>query len=135
MKKLNKTALLAAILLLTVTGLIYFIITSTVAMRPLDITIIALILIAVFIVLMQAIKKYNEEKAGFPLEDELSLLIKYKSGYYAFIISMYMWLFIFLFRDKFPDVETMMGGGILVSGLLAMLTKLVLKHKFNEESN
>ena len=49
--------------------------------------------------------------------------------------SMYMWLFIFIFKDKFPDVETMLGGGILLSALLALIARVYVKKKFYEEQN
>ena len=61
--------------------------------------------------------------------------IKYKSGYYAYLYSMYMWLFIFLLKDKFPDVETMLGGGILLSALIGFIVKIIVKRNLNEKSN
>lgn len=78
------------------------------------------------------IKKSKEIKEGIPVEDELSNRIKYKSGHYSFLISMYMWLFIFLFRDKFPNTEVMLGGGIMLSALISFIVKFVIKKNFNE---
>ena len=84
------------------------------------------------IALIRAFKDDKEEKEGLSTEDELSMRIKYKSGYYAYLASMYMWLFVFLLKDKFPDTETMLGGGILLSALISCMAKYVVKHKFNE---
>jgi hypothetical protein len=83
------------------------------------------------IALVSALKKDKEEKEGLPVEDELSDQLKYKAGYYAFLASMYMWLFIFIFKDKFPDLETLVGGGILTSVVIFYIAKVVVKKQFN----
>jgi len=76
-----------------------------------------------------AIKKMKEEKEGQPVEDEFTTKIKHKSGFYAYIASMYMWLFIFLFRGLFPDIETIVGGGILLSGVIGFTCKAIVKQQ------
>ena len=81
---------------------------------------------------MKAIKRDREEREGLPADDELSMLIKYKSGYYAYMASMYMWFFIFLLKDNFPNTEAMLGGGILLSALISYLAKYVVKRNLNE---
>lgn len=86
-------------------------------------------IISIFI----AIKKMKEEKQGQPIEDEFTTQIKYKAGFYAYISSMYMWLFIFLFRGFFPDTETLVGGGILLSGVIGFVSKMIVKHKIDEK--
>jgi hypothetical protein len=35
-------------------------------------------------------------------------------------------------KDKFPDIETMLGGGILLSALISFIAKYVVKQKLNE---
>ena len=49
--------------------------------------------------------------------------------------SMYMWLFIFLFKDIFSDVEIMLGGGILLSGVMAMAIKTYLTRHYHEDQD
>ena len=98
-----------------------------------DIYIFALIVILGGIAIFNAFKRDKEEKLGLKTEDELSNLIKYKSGYHAFMVSMYMWLFIFVFKGIFPDTETMLGSGILLSGLIFFITRQVVKRKLYEE--
>jgi len=44
-----------------------------------------------------------------------------------------MWLFIFLFKDKFPDTETMLGGGILASAAMIFVIEYFVKQKLHEE--
>jgi hypothetical protein len=93
----------------------------------LDMSIIAVVVILGGIAAYQAFKKDRDLKLGIPVDDELSDQIKYKAGYYAFVSSMYMWLFIFLLKDLFPDVESMIGGGILLSALISVVIKFVIK--------
>jgi len=132
MKKNRKTLLIIAFLtLLVVLGFI-IITNKTNVFKGLNLLIIVIILIVGVIAFISAFKKDQEEKAGLTTEDELSNLIKYKSGYHAYLASMYMWLFIFLFKDKFPDVETMLGGGILMSSLIAYISKVIVKKRIND---
>ena len=100
--------------------------------QGLELFIFVLIIIIGIIAFIIAFKKDKEIREGFPSDDELSTLIKYKSGYYAYLASMYMWLFIFLFKDKFPNIESMIGGGILFSALIGYLAKMYVKKNFNE---
>ena len=82
--------------------------------------------------ILRALKKMREEKQGQPIEDEFTTQIKHKAGFYAYIASMYMWLFLFLFRGIFPDVETLVGGGILLSGVIGFACKAITKRRVNE---
>jgi len=81
--------------------------------------------------LWKAIKKDKEEIEGQPPEDELSNLIKYKTGHYAYMTSMYMWLFFFIFKDKFPNIESLIGGGVLLSSLIYFISILIVKREYN----
>ena len=100
--------------------------------KGLDLLIFALIVVIGGIALLLSYKKDKSIAEGFPAEDEMSLLLKYKAGYFAFLWSMYMWLFIFIFKDKFIDVETMLGGGILLSALISCVAKFIVKREVNE---
>jgi len=99
--------------------------------KGLNLFIFILIILLAALAFYNSFKKDKEEKEGIPNEDELSTKIKYKSGYYAYHTSMYMWLFIFILKDKFPDIETMLGGGILLSALISVIAKYYIKQNFN----
>jgi len=101
----------------------------------LDIFIFAMIMVGGVYAFIVHMKRYKDIEQGFPPEDERSTLIKYKAGYYAFSISMYIWLFIFLFKRYFPDVETMLGGGILLSAVVAMSIRHYLERHYDENEN
>jgi len=103
--------------------------------KGLDLFIFALIMISGLYAFVTNMKRYKDEQEGFPAEDELSLRIKYRAGYYAFVASMYIWLFIFLFKDFFPDIETMLGGGVLTSAFLAMGIRGYLTRHYNENAD
>lgn len=132
MKKNRKTLMITSILLMLVIWGFIAIERGTDLFHGLDLVIFSLIVIIGVIALIRALKKDKEEKEGLPPEDELSLQIRNKSGYYAYMASMYMWLFIFLFKDKFPDIETMLGGGILLSALIGFISKLIVKRDLND---
>lgn len=101
--------------------------------QPLMMVIYGLIGVVALISIGISIKKMKEEKEGQPFEDEFTMMLKYQAGYNAYIASMYMWLFIFLFKDLFPDVETMVGGGILLSGVIGFVCKMIVKHQLNDQ--
>lgn len=103
--------------------------------RGLDIFIFAMIVVGGVYAFVTHMRRYKEVKEGFPVEDELSTQIKYKAGYYAFLTSLYIWLAIFLFQRFIPDVETMLGGGILLSACVAIGIKAYLTRSYNENEN
>lgn len=101
----------------------------------LDLFIFAMIIIAGIYFFVVHMRRYKDLQQGIAPDDELSNQIKYKAGYYSFLTSMYIWLFIFLFQRYFPDVETMLGGGILLSCVIAIAMKAYLTRHFDEYSN
>lgn len=128
----RKTLLVSSILItLTILGFIV-VVRGPELFSGLELFILILIIILGIVVFVNALRKERDIKAGLPVDDELSTRIKYKAGYYAYLTSMYMWLFIFLLKDNFPDVETMLGGGILLSAAISVIIKYVVKYKFDE---
>ncbi len=103
--------------------------------QPKMLVIYVLIGVMAIISIIIAARKMQEEKEGQPLEDEMTTRIKHKAGHDAYIATLYLWLFIFLFRGFFPDVETMVGGGILLTGLIGFISKTLVKRNFHAESN
>lgn len=138
MKKINqnrKTFLFTSLMIMAAVWGFLLVQKKTNIFQGLDLIIFILIVIVSVIAFVRAIKIDKDEKEGLPAEDELSNQIKYKAGYHAYMASMYMWLFIFLLKDKFPDVETMLGGGILLSALIAFVSRVIVKRRFYEKQN
>jgi len=125
--------------LLVITGLALFFSVGTLVYLqmteiPIKIILVYLLIgVLAIISVFYAFKKMKEEKEGQPKDDEFTNQIKYKSGYYAYVASMYMWLFLFLFRSYFPDIETIVGGGVLLSALIGFISKMMVKREINEE--
>ena len=101
----------------------------------LDIFIFAMIMIGGIYAFVTHLKRHKDFESGFPVEDEMSTRIKYKAGYHAFVASIYMWLCIFLFKGFFPDVETMLGGGILLMGIMSIAIKSYLSRNYHENQD
>ena len=93
---------------------------------------LALIIIA-FVYTLQSLKRKGKKKNGDPIDDELSILIKYKIGYYSFLASSFLWYLLFVLKDDFPDTETILGGGILLSTLIVIVTNIIVKRFSNEQ--
>ena len=130
---IKRKALMVSSILITLTLLGFImVIRGPELLGGLELFILILIVVLGVVVFVNALKRDRDIKAGLPVDDELSTRIKYKAGYYAYLTSMYMWLFIFLLKDHFPDVETMLGGGILLSGAISVIIKYMVKYKFDE---
>ncbi len=97
----------------------------------LEMFITTLLLILAFFSFGSARRKYRERKEGLTEEDELSTSLKYKAGYKAYMASMYMWLFIFFLKNHFPNVETILGGGILLSALIYYIAIFKARRELN----
>ncbi len=91
------------------------------------------LIIIVFVYTLQSLKRKGKKKNGIPIDDEFSLLIKYKTGYYSFLESSFLWYLLFVLKDDFPDTETILGGGILLSTLIVIVTRIIIKRFPNEQ--
>jgi len=92
----------------------------------LDIVIFALIMISGIYAFVVHMRRHKDIERGLPVDDELSTSVKYKAGYYAFMASLFVWVAILLLQRHFPDVDTMLGSGILASCILAIFFRVVL---------
>jgi hypothetical protein len=95
--------------------------------EPLGIFIFAMIMIAGIYAFFTHMRRYEEEKEGFAVEDELSRQVQYKAGYYSFNASLGIWFAIFAFQQFIPDTETMLGGGLLLSMIVFMGIRAYLR--------
>lgn len=133
MNKNNKRFMITAVLFMAIIWAFIIVEKGTDLFQGLDLILFILIIGSGIVALYNAFKKDKESNEGQPEEDELSNLIKYKSGYYAYMASLYMWLFFFLLKDKFPNIESLIGGGILLTALFSFLAKLYVKKQLHEE--
>ena len=135
MKQTKRALILVSILIMSCIGGFIAAYRTGYVPSGLQLLIIVLIIIAAIYAFVMHWKQHKDVQSGFPAEDEMSTHIKYKAGYYAFLASLYMWLFIFMFKDFFSDVETMLGGGILVSATISIVIKTYLTRHYHEDQN
>lgn len=135
MKQQRKKLVIGSILLMFVLLGFSFLFNRGYVPTGLDIFIFLLIIISAVYAFLKLIKNYKDAKEGIPVEDEMSTRILHKAGYQAFMISLYLWLGIFLFQNYFPDRETMLGTGILLSALVFMVNKSYLTKHYHENKN
>lgn len=96
-------------------------------------TLVLTILVIITVLLsLRSLKINYKKKGGLPADDELSLQVKYKSGYYAYFATMFIWYVLFLLNYKFHDAETILGIGIILSALTAIIAQIIIKRKPNE---
>ncbi len=76
------------------------------------------VLLGVYAVAHKVTAKKRDLKDGVPSEDEFTKQAKLYAGSRAFLYSLYLWFFIFIFNSSFTDPEEMLGLGILGSALI-----------------
>jgi len=128
MQKKISMLLLSLLTALFVWGYIIFKNPDT-QLSALHIIILSLIIIVGIAYSIFSIKHWKEDKEGQPRDDELSMMIKYKTGYLAYKSSMYMWMLIFLVKDRFPSNAALVGSGILMSALMYAIFSIIAKRK------
>ena len=137
MKNYTKEIVIGVLLLSTIAGFMLWFIKY----EPDDYFKIGLISIvilgALFFYMRQLARKKRDVAAGFPAEDEFTNKAQLFAGSRAFLSSLYLWFFIFIFNSKFSDNEEMLGTGILGSILIyfACLWYYKTTGKFDEKQD
>ena len=111
MKKAVIVFIVAALVLATV-GLWIF--SSSGNFKPADIASFGIIILVVVFAVFFGVKRLTSAKRGEPPEDELSKKVMRKTSSLSYYISLYLWLAIMYFSDKFNyETHTIIGIGIL----------------------
>lgn len=95
--------------------------------KELSLQLIILLLILAFIVPL-LIRMRRDIKLGLPIEDERSKRITVLAGYYAFLVSIYVWLGIMSFEEYFT-VSSACAAAILGSSVTFGLAYVILGRK------
>lgn len=106
---------------------------GTSILEGVDIYIFILIFLISILDLLHIRKVERAEKQGLPAEDELSLHIKQKTGFQAYRLTIYLWLFLFMFRNLFPTIELILGTGLIITILLHPIIQVILKKRSDEK--
>ncbi len=123
----NSRILLPIFALSIIGGVVVYLMQSDQVYHFKFIMIVALIGLTTFIPVARHFKKRQDIKAHIPVEDEMSRLLEVHAGSYAFRFSMVLWFLIFILKNYFPDVDDVLGIGILVSSIIYGLSLLYLK--------
>jgi hypothetical protein len=86
--------------------------------------ILLLVVFGIYFSITRLKSKMNRE----PIEDEMSKYLVLKTSSLSYFISLYIWVAILFFKDRFPmDMEIWIGTGILAMALTFATVFLVLK--------
>jgi len=101
----------------------------------LEIFIFVLILIGAGYSFFVEMKKLKDIESGFPVEDEMSEQVKYRAGYYSFMSSIYVWLSLFLLKERFTDYDTLFGLGIMLPLVIFIMLRSYFTRNPHENSH
>ncbi len=128
MSNSNRSILIVPILAVCIIGgLAFYLLNYGPALSWKMITIILLTLAMLVIPVYRSIQNAQDRNRNIPLEDEMSRVLELHAGAYAFRYSMMSWFVLFIFREKFPDSEELLGTGILAAAAIYGLTWLYFK--------
>jgi uncharacterized membrane-anchored protein len=133
MKTKTLIIIIAFLLLTSIPKVIDILLNGFAGYKGYDLTIIVLYVLFGPIALYKGIQKLKKEKQGLKTEDELSRQMKYKSGYYAYLYSLTLWMFLFFIKDVFPNTDIMMAVGIILSVIIGIISKISISNNFNEK--
>jgi peptidoglycan/LPS O-acetylase OafA/YrhL len=126
MKRAILVFVLAALVLLTV-GLWIF---SSTELKPMDLVSFGVIIIVVAFAVFVGFKKLSSTRRGEPAEDELSKKVMQKTASLSYYISLYLWLAIMYFSDKFNyETHTFIAAGILGMAITFAICWLVFNFR------
>ena len=78
----------------------------------------AAVLLGAVVYIWKLLKKRKDIKSGVTVEDEFTEIVTLYAGKKAFMGSMYLWFFIYIYKNLFGDIGNLLGFGILGSVLI-----------------
>ncbi len=127
MKTLGRILLILIVLLLEKT-LLYFDHNFNYFANYAHDTLLSVILYGAIVLFILIFYKIRKNKGiGFRADDEFTTLRKWKVGYYAYFLTLILWLNIFNDKIQFTDISNMIGGGIILSLLIGVITLLYFR--------
>ena len=116
---------IVAVLVLATVGLWIF--SSSGNFKPADIASFGIIILVVVFAVFIGVKRLTSAKRGEPPEDELSKKVMRKTSSLSYYISLYLWLAIMYFSDRFNyETHTIIGIGILGMAVVFAVCWLVI---------
>ena len=111
MKKSIIVFVVAALVLVTT---VLWMLSSSGNLKTFDLGSFGIIFLVVAFAVFLGFKRLSSARKGEPAEDELSKKIMQRTASLSYYISLYLWLIIMYFSDKFDyETHTVIGAGIL----------------------
>lgn len=111
MKKSVIVFIIAALVLITT---LFWIFSVSGPIKLMEYVNLGVIFVVVVFALLLGYKRLSSTKKGEPAEDEMSRKVMQKASSISFYISLYLWLAIGYFSDRFNyETHTVIGAGIL----------------------
>ncbi|MFH0842819.1 MAG: hypothetical protein V1903_09390 [Bacteroidota bacterium] len=123
---MKKAVIIFILTAIVIAGAILWLMSRSGHIRTVDFMSMAVLVIVVGFALYMGIKKITSARRGEPAEDELSRKIMRKTSSLSYYISLYLWLAIMYFSDRFVlETHTIIGMGILGMAIVFAVCWLV----------
>ncbi|MBG0860583.1 MAG: DUF2178 domain-containing protein [Bacteroidales bacterium] len=127
---MKKAVIIFIVAALVIAAAILWFMSSSGNLKPVDFASITVLIIVVGFALFIGFKKLSSARRGEPVEDELSKKVMRKTSSLSYYISLYLWLVIMYFSDKFEyETHTIIGGGILGMAVIFTVCWLVFNYR------
>src|SRR5512139_2732736 len=124
MKKSVIVFIVAALVLITT---FIWILSVSGPKKPMEYVSLGVIIVVVAFALLLGYKRISSAKKGEPAEDEMSRKVMQKASSLSFYISIYLWLAIGYFSDRFNcETHTVTGAGILGMAVIFAICWVVI---------
>jgi peptidoglycan/LPS O-acetylase OafA/YrhL len=95
-----------------------------------DLVTFGIIIIVVAFAVFVGFKRLSSTRRGEPAEDELSKKVMQKTSSLSYYISLYLWLAIMYFSDRFKyETHTVIGAGILGMAITFAICWIVINFR------
>ncbi len=123
---MKKAVIIFIVAALVIAAAIIWLMSISGNLNPVDIISFAILILVVGLALFIGFKKMSSARRGEPVEDELSKKVMRKTASLSYYISLYLWLVIMYFSDKFNyEAHIIIGGGILGMAIVFTVCWLV----------
>jgi len=111
---MKRAIILFAVVALIIFGTTLWLMSLETAIKAVDLLNIVVIIMVVGFALFFGYKRLTSAKRGEPVEDELSKKVMQRTAALSYYISIYLWLALGYFSDRFKmEIHTVIGIGII----------------------
>ena len=127
---MKKAVIVLVVAALLIAAAILWFMSSSGELKPANFASFTVLILVVGFALFIGFRKLSSVKRGEPVEDELSKKVMRKTASLSYYISLYLWLIIMYFSDKFNyETHTIIGGGILGMAIIFTVSWLVFNFR------